>query len=219
MKKSSAIFLAFFVVIITAVSSLFLGAFVAGQVDFSNFFQIENLTEKFDDFDFGFNDEEESVFGDDFDTEFSDDLTHDEDLQNFEDTTMSEWSGFEYADEHLYAIKFLGYGIDPSENYKNTDLIDVGGDEFYLIVPRFDECEVKVKMMNFGDFSDMSAYETLNVFTSNNGEPFILKCNVSDIYSNVAVTMTGAGGSASFSPRISLEDGSLIAGELGFEIK
>lgn len=201
MKKSSAIFLSVFVVILTAICSLFLGAFVAGQVDFSDFFSNQNVHQQVEDF------------------VLNDDLSHNEDMSLEQNHVDFDGEDLNFGDEHLYAIKFLGYGDQVDLSGIDADFIDVYGDEYYLIIPRFEDTEVKIKMLDYGDFSDMDSPEMLTVFTSKNSDPFVLKCNVSDIYSNVAVIIKGSGGSAGFSPRISLEDGSLITGDLGLEIK
>ena len=50
-------------------------------------------------------------------------------------------------------------------------------------------------------------------------EPFLIQCNISDIFSDVTVELSYGGEAVSFSPYISLKDGSVQVGERGLELK
>ena len=49
-------------------------------------------------------------------------------------------------------------------------------------------------------------------------EPFLIQCNISDIFSDVTVELTYQGETVSFSPYISLKDGSVQVGERGLDL-
>ena len=117
-----------------------------------------------------------------------------------------------YDGQPMFAVAFLGYG-DRME-FRHTyiegifaDLddfaieqighIDYEGDEWYLIVPRYKE-DVDITNLDTGE-----------VHTIYNGEAFTVKCNLSDLYSNIEIS-TGLNLSGhKFSPQIG-GDGKLI---------
>lgn len=115
----------------------------------------------------------------------------------------------------LFAVAFLGYGEDRME-FRHTYVeglfaslgdfaveqvghMDFDGDEWYLIIPRYD---------NYVDIKDLATGEEHTVY---NGEPFTVKCNLSDLHPNIEISVDIYGGYA-FSPQISGE-GKLVADE------
>lgn len=111
-----------------------------------------------------------------------------------------------------FAVSFLGYGdrIDYRNIYvesvfeclRNSAIEQVGhidyeGDEWYLIIPRYKE-DV-----------DITNFDTGEVHTIYNGEAFTVKCNLSDLQSNIEIsTAIGLSGHI-FSPQIG-GDGRLV---------
>lgn len=117
-----------------------------------------------------------------------------------------------YDGTPMFAVAFLGYG--DRTDFRNTyveeifaDLddsaieqvghIDFEGDEWYLIVPRYKENV------------DVTNLETGEVHTIYNGEAFTVKCNLSDLYSNIEISTELKLGGHKFSPQMG-GDGRLV---------
>jgi len=129
--------------------------------------------------------------------------------------------------DYMWAIAFLGYGQEGEKNKEYylkeyfSDLsqeeiskivhLDFTGDEWYLIVPRYKE----INNINSIDAEGKITEEKSE--TIQNGEAFIINCNVSDLYSNVKISMSSYGG-YEFSPLISLKDGKVAAAEFVMDI-
>ncbi|MBQ7938648.1 MAG: hypothetical protein IJ283_09195 [Oscillospiraceae bacterium] len=90
-------------------------------------------------------------------------------------------------------------------------IVEADGYDLYCIVPASLDCSVKVEMLYFPEEED--AWEPVVgdvIYESESGEPIIVRCNESDIFSNVLVTVTDPNGNEKkFSPYLSLVDGSL----------
>jgi len=108
--------------------------------------------------------------------------------------------------EPMWAVAFLGYGKDGKANRKNyidrlfADLplksvetiqtFEYDGDEWYLVVPRYKE--VNDIVLIDGDKVVDSVYH---------GEAFFVRCNLSDLHSNIKIKVDSHGGH-SFSPQV-----------------
>lgn len=87
----------------------------------------------------------------------------------------------------------------PATNFATT----LRGTELYLIIPKDNEAQVRVAEYDF-----VADKETGDVFSSYMGAPFLLKCNYSDIGSDVRIYVTdNSGQHPAFSPYLSGEDG------------
>lgn len=127
---------------------------------------------------------------------------NDEDYQ----TEYAKAIGFERFDSNPYfAVGFLGYGEDltelrtesinrifasltPSE-IDNIPHFSFEGDEWYLVVPRYNEC---VEITHVDSCEAQSVYQ---------GEAFTVRCNPSDLYSNIEISISSHGG-YTFSPQM-----------------
>jgi|GEM_PF-1627405 len=126
----------------------------------------------------------------------------------------------EWEDDALCMIAYLGYstvgrGLDDwQESYfflSNPRLAGalasngyafITGDEAYYLLPRYDDATVLVELITMdGDVED--------VLLESGSEAQLFLCNLSDLYSNCRITVTGNGESVTFSPYISLRDGEL----------
>ena len=111
-----------------------------------------------------------------------------------------------------FAVAFLGYGdrMDFRHTYvegvfeslgdfaiEQVGHIDYEGDEWYLVVPRYKE---DVNITNL---------ETGEVHTIYNGEAFTIKCNLSDLHSNIEISTEQNLSGHKFSPQIG-GDGRLV---------
>lgn len=121
-----------------------------------------------------------------------------------------------WEEDALCAVAYLGYEygefhVEAPETYlsdgDNFPVCEAGGMEVYLIIPRNEAVEGKVYGQHIGE-EDVKQGELL--YEIEDGEAFVLYCNESDIFSNVLIEMTLGEETISFSPFISLKDGSLI---------
>ena len=93
---------------------------------------------------------------------------------------------------------------------QNGTVVDAGGYEIYAIVPG-DDCRVSVypaQPTEEGEYLD-----DLNApyYTGQENEIIILRCNVSEIHSNVMVSVQKQNMSVQYHPMVSLKDGHLAA--------
>ena len=110
-----------------------------------------------------------------------------------------------YDGQPYFAVAFLGYGdkMDFRHTYvegifkdlgdfaiEQVGHIDFDGDEWYLIVPRYKE-DVDVKNLDTGE-----------VHTIYNGEAFTVKCNLSDLHSNIEISTEQNLSGHKFSPQM-----------------
>ena len=92
------------------------------------------------------------------------------------------------------------------------------GQELYAIIPPNDKGTIIVypsMMTEDGEYADDRS-NPLHV--GEPGEPLLLRCNLSEIYSNVLIAATDGGGAMDFRPSLSMENGHLqeIAGVYDF---
>lgn len=119
----------------------------------------------------------------------------------------------------LFAVAFLGYGdrMDFRHTYVEERFASLGdaavsqvehvayeGDEWYLIVPRYKE------------YVDITNFATGEKYTIYNGEAFTVKCNLSDLHSNIEIS-TDIHGGHKFSPQMG-GDGKLVANNAIWDI-
>ena len=117
-----------------------------------------------------------------------------------------------YDGQPMFAVAFLGYGdrMDFRNTYVEGIFADLGyfaiekighidyeGDEWYLIVPRYKE-DVDITNLDTGE-----------VHTIHNGEAFTVKCNLSDLHSNIEISTEQNLSGHKFSPQIG-GDGKLV---------
>lgn len=124
---------------------------------------------------------------------------------------------FQWQADELYAVAYLGYNVeDPTQAAKeyldfNGDLptAKTAGEEWYLFVLRYPNCEVTVFEYDLTDGAVIG-----DKLLSLNGErAFLVCCNQSDIMPNTLIEIKTPNGDFTFSPYISLKgDGELVAG-------
>jgi hypothetical protein len=144
-------------------------------------------------------------------------------LQNIQSSDVTTNGNFWQGDE-LYAVAYLGYNVeDPmqcAKDYINFDgelpIAQTAGDEWYLIIPRYSDTEVSISPLDLSE-SFVVGEQILHI---DNGNPFLIRCNVSDIMPNIYMRLKSSQGEVDFSPFISLKgDGELVAGiEKGIDI-
>ena len=125
-----------------------------------------------------------------------------------------------FQEGQLYAAAYLGWeemeGLaDYQAAYLQGESVPVhyvSPGEFYLIVPRYPDMAVKLYR------NDINGAAPALLFAAENCVPFVVQCNISDIFSDLTVELSYGGETVSFSPYISLKDGSVEVGERGLEL-
>ena len=84
--------------------------------------------------------------------------------------------------------------------------------DYYLVIPRYSGMELSLYK------NDLETSERTLFYHDPDCEPFIIQCNVSDIFSDATIQLTYQGDTVEFSPFISLKDGSLEIGEHGLNL-
>ena len=122
--------------------------------------------------------------------------------------------------DRLYAVAYLGYqtpdGLDYyAERYLDSDKLPVhyvSDGDYYLVIPRYDGMSLSLYVNDFE-----TSLSTLR-FRDPDCGPFVIQCNVSDIFADVTMRLEYNGETAEFSPFISLKDGALMIGERGLDL-
>ncbi|NMB34246.1 MAG: hypothetical protein GX992_08495 [Clostridium sp.] len=151
-----------------------------------------------------------------------------------------------FLEEHLYAMAYLGYNeISESsfytencsesfahkwddigdalsfytENYLDNENIPIHyltqgipQGQFYLIIPRYPDTSLLLYR------NDMQTMDSYLMFEEKECRPFIIQCNVSDIFPDATISFTYNNETVEFSPYISLKDGEIIVGDRGINI-
>lgn len=133
---------------------------------------------------------------------------------------QSKRDNIPFEDNQLYAVAYLGYITIEDMDYYLENYLDeeeipnyyFSGDEYYLIIPRHEDMEVRLYRNDLATMGKTLEQEC------ESGKPFIVQCNVSDIFPDVTVELTHNGETVEFSPYISLKDGSVQVGEYGVNI-
>lgn len=93
-----------------------------------------------------------------------------------------------------------------SYGLENLETVQTKGDEWYIVIPRHSKATVKVNVVEIDENCNLHKSMLL---AERDGRPFLLRCNVSDLYCNVAISIEGKDGKplVDYSPMISLKDG------------
>lgn len=125
-----------------------------------------------------------------------------------------------FSDGQLYAVAYLGYeeieGLSfYAENYLDNENLPVhyiSQGEYYLVIPRYTDMAMRLYR------NDIETTERILVYEEAESRPFIIQCNVSDIFSDATICLTSQTETVEFSPYISLADGNVEAGDRGLDI-
>ncbi len=125
-----------------------------------------------------------------------------------------------FGERDFYAVAYLGYN-DMSNlefyaqnylGYERLPIHYISEGEYYLIIPKYQDMALKIYE------NDIDTPTPTLIFETQESLPFIVRCNISDIFSNVTVSFTYESETFEFSPFISLEDGSVQVGDNGINI-
>ncbi|MGI5963893.1 MAG: hypothetical protein ACOX7N_09325 [Lawsonibacter sp.] len=125
-------------------------------------------------------------------------------------------AGIPFSEGQFYAVAHLGYQqITELEHYtqylekKDPPIHYLSDGDFYLVIPRYEGMELALYR------NDIEGMQPVLLFEDPDCQPFILQCNVSDIFADATIQLTYEGEPMEFSPFLSLKDGSIQAGEKG----
>lgn len=143
---------------------------------------------------------------------------------NQEESSKPASNNVKWEENTSYAVGFLGYGDEakekvavalerylPDSSVDSIQRVETEGDEWYLIIPREATTEVNVFELEF----ETEPKRGDKIAELEKGKPFILRCNVSDIMPNQVIEFKNGSKELSYSPSISLMDGSVAVGEYG----
>lgn len=83
------------------------------------------------------------------------------------------------------------------------------GQELYAIVPPNDKGRITIYASEITEEGEYIDEKSTPLFQGKPGEVLVLRCNFSEIYSNVLISVTDGGSAMEFRPSISLKDGHL----------
>ncbi len=135
-------------------------------------------------------------------------------------TDTSKIESIPFLDNQLYAVAYLGYNeMDELsfyiEKYLDSDNIPIhylSQGEYYLVIPRYSNMILKLYK------NDMETMQSTLIFEEKEGRPFIIQCNISDIFPDITVSLTYNEEIVEFSPYVSLKDGTIMVGERGLNV-
>lgn len=142
--------------------------------------------------------------------------------KNEEDSDFPSYisDSISFGEKDFYAVAYLGYNDRSSlefytQNYLGYEHVPIhylSEGEYYLIIPRYRDMELKIYE------NDINTTTPALIFEAPESMPFIVQCNISDIFSNVTISFTYDSETFEFSPFISLKDGDVQVGEHGVNI-
>ncbi|MGM9662371.1 MAG: hypothetical protein ACI3WR_04695 [Oscillospiraceae bacterium] len=133
---------------------------------------------------------------------------------------VSKLDAIPFREDQLYAVAFLGYQeIEDLAFYAESYLDDqdppihyLSDGEYYLVIPRYTDMSLRLYK------GDMETMEQTLIYEEAACRPFIIQCNVSDIFPDASVSLTRGSETVEFSPYLSLKDGSVQVGERGLDL-
>lgn len=136
------------------------------------------------------------------------------------DSKIKKTESIPFQEDQLYAVAYLGYDEigDLSfyiQKYLDSDNIPVhylSQGEYYLVIPRYSNMSLSLYK------NDFQTSESSLIFEEKKCRPFIIQCNVSDIFPDATIRFAYNDETVEFSPYISLKDGSVVVGDRGINI-
>ena len=130
-----------------------------------------------------------------------------------------------YVDSQSTEAELRGYIADgkAGKSYPfilNAPMFLTEGQELYAIIPPNDKGTIIVYPSTMTDDGEYADDKSNPLCTGEPGEALLLRCNLSEIYSNVLIAVTDGGGALDFRPLLSMGNGRLqeIIGVYDFSI-
>lgn len=125
-----------------------------------------------------------------------------------------------FCGRERYGVAYLGWGeagdlsayAERFEFAEDIPTYRVSDGDYYLIVPRYEGMQMRLYR------NDSESGERTLLYEEEACRPFLLACNVSDIFPDATVALTWEEETVEFSPFISLRDGTLEVGARGLDI-
>jgi hypothetical protein len=133
------------------------------------------------------------------------------------DAMSDQQNTIPFSDDQLYAVAYLGY-LQPTdldyyaERYLNSSQLPVhylSSGDYYLVIPRYEGMALSLYQNSID-----TSIPTLR-FSDPDCEPFLIQCNVSDIFADATIHLAYGDREVEFSPFLSLKDGSVQIGDFG----
>lgn len=160
----------------------------------------------------------------------------DPDDKNTEETAFAALQKKIAQSGSAVAVAFIGYvdsesseadlrtyvaGSETGKEYpslSSAPLYMAEGQELYAIIPPNDKGTIIVYPSMITEDGEYADDKSNPLHVGEPGEPLLLRCNLSEIYSNVLIAATDGGGAMDFRPSLSMENGHLqeIAGVYDF---
>lgn len=106
------------------------------------------------------------------------------------------------------------YSIFADVPISEVKTLVLSGDEVYCLIPRYENTRIIVETLELNLENDNdNLMEVIDVVFDDSAKSLVINCNVSDLFSNVQITIITDDKEISFSPSISLKDGSVVAGD------
>ena len=128
-----------------------------------------------------------------------------------------------YVDSESSEVDLRTYvaGSETGKEYpslSHAPLYMAEGQELYAIIPPNDKGTIIVYPSMITEDGEYADDKSNPLHVGEPGEPLLLRCNLSEIYSNVLIAATDGGGAMDFRPSLSMENGHLqeIAGVYDF---
>lgn len=128
-----------------------------------------------------------------------------------------------YVDSESSEVDLRAYvaGSETGKEYpslSSAPLYMAEGQELYAIIPPNDKGTIIVYPSMITEDGEYADDKSNPLHVGEPGEPLLLRCNLSEIYSNVLIAATDGGGAMDFRPSLSMENGHLqeIAGVYDF---
>lgn len=136
-------------------------------------------------------------------------------ITNSKDININtNYKNINFKDNQLLAVAYLKDISEITSTYNNivnnVNVIDyedneLDGEELYLIIPRY-EMDINIYTAILDENTAKLIKDKLLKQTD---KPFVIKCNVSDIMSNIIIEFNYKNNSYEYSPSLSLKDGKL----------
>ena len=93
---------------------------------------------------------------------------------------------------------------------RDCDPVLLEGAELYAFVPANKDITVTVYRAELSEDGSYMDHKDSPLHTGESGEPVVLRCNLSEIYANVLISVTDGTNTLEFRPMISLKDGRVV---------
>lgn len=132
----------------------------------------------------------------------------------------SKLDAIPFTDGQYYAVAYLGYQKIEDLDFYVEQYLDsnelpahyLSAGDYYLVIPRYPGMAMSLYQ------NDMETMDSVLVYEDPDCRPFILQCNVSDIFADATIRLTYGEETVEFSPFISLMDGSVDVGDGGLDL-